>query len=410
MPTRSASRLAPTLAPALALALLLAACGGSDDDAATDDPAPVTTAATGATTTTGAGADDTAAPGDDTGPAADWVYPGTAWETADPAEHGLSQEGLDELATYLEGTNSNCMMVVKDGVVVDERYWNGTDVDSNQEIFSASKSVSSTLVGIAQDEGLLDIEQPASDFITEWVGTDSEPVTIRNLLSNDSGRYYDFKTDYQDMVNSPNRTEFAIGLDQQYPPGEHWEYNNSAIQTLQRVLADATGESVNAFAAERLFGPLGMTAEYSTDPSGTEPTFMGVQAGCDDMARFGYLFLRDGWWDGEQVVSSDWVEEATAPSQELNPAYGFLWWLNAQEGALIPGTNGTVPGAFWPDAPADAYAALGLGDQIVLVLPDQDMVVVRAGSFGGGGAAGADQPVSNTSVNEVARLALAAEG
>lgn len=389
------------LACALVLATLGAACSSDDgDDAATGDTDDTTTIPDG-----GAGGDGssstTAAPGDD-----GVAYPDPDWATADAADVGLSQDGLDAMADYLESSGSNCMAVIKDGQLIDERYWNDTTVDSDQEIFSASKSVSSTLIGIAQDQGFLDIDQPASDFITEWQGTDSEDVTIRNLLSNDSGRYYDFETDYFRMTTAPNRTEFAIALDQQYEPGEHWEYNNSAIQTLQAVLERSTGQDMTEFAEENLFGPIGMSSHYQPDRSGTEPTFMGVQASCQDLARFGYLYLQDGTWNGEQVVSEEYVHEATAPSQDLNQAYGFLWWLN-EEGYLLPVVGGEGEGLFWPDAPDDAYAALGLGDQITLVLPSENMIVTRLGPWKNDNEDGAD-PVPSTSVNELGRLAAAA--
>lgn len=372
----------PTAALAL-LALLLGACSGSGGQTATDR-APDTTTST-------------------TVPE-EVVFPGDTWETAAPADVGLDPAVLAELDAYLEGTGSNCMAVIKDGYLVDEHYWNGTDTETNQEIFSASKSVTSTLVGIAQSEGHLDIDQPASDFITEWKGTPSESVTIRNLLSNDSGRYYDFRTDYLEMTSAEDRTAFAIGLDQQHEPGTHWEYNNSAIQTLEAVLERATGQDVEEFAQEHLFGPIGMSSTIARDKAGNPATFMGVQAGCLDMARFGYLFLRGGVWDGEQVVDADWVEEATTASQDLNTAYGYLWWRNTDGRWLVPALGTEGEGRFWKDAPLDAFAALGLGGQIILVLPSEDIVVTRAGP-----ARPRDEvSEQGTDVSEIARLVIAA--
>ncbi|MDZ7732757.1 MAG: serine hydrolase [Acidimicrobiia bacterium] len=327
--------------------------------------------------------------------------------TATPRCSGSHAASLDELRAYLESTGSNCMAVVKDGRLVEEAYWNGTDEDTDQEIWSASKSVTSALVGIASDQGHLDVDEKASVYLDEWRGTPSEDVTIRNLLSNDSGRYYDFETDYLRMTTSEDRSTFAIDLDQQHDPGTHWEYNNSAIQTLEEILERATGQDVGEFAQENLFDPIGMSSTISRDQAGNPATFMGTQAGCRDMARFGYLFLRDGAWDGEQIVSSDYVAEATSPSQDLNRAYGYLWWLNADGGWLAPavGTE-QQDGLFWPDAPDDAFAALGLGNQIILVLPSHDMVVVRAGPWE------SDDRVElqDTSVSEMGRLAAQATG
>jgi CubicO group peptidase (beta-lactamase class C family) len=341
----------------LPLTLLAAACAGGDDTADEDGDAPAEEQAAG-----------------ESGAEARAVYPGEEWATAEPAEVGLAPEPLAELSGVIEDAGGNCLAVVKDGQVVVDEAWNGTDSETGQEVWSATKSITSMLVGIAQEEGALDIEQPASDFIEEWQGTGSEDVTIRNLLSNDSGRYYDFRNDYVSMAfQAEDKSAFAIGLDQQHPPGEHWEYNNSAIQVLEEVLQRATGQEVAAYAQEHLFEPLGMSAEMRTDQAGNTLVFMGAQASCLDMARFGLLALHEGAWDGEQVVPAAWVSEATAPSQDVNPSYGFLWWLFEEGSALVE------PGQ--PDPPA-AYAAIGLGGQIVLVIPDDGLVVVRLGPEG----------------------------
>lgn len=383
------------VAVALVAALTAAACGGSSsgdeqdraDPTSTSAPSPSTTEATTSTTV----------------PASDAAFPDPDWESTEPTEVGLDPAGVEALLDHGDQINSNCMTVVRDGELAAERYWNGTDAGTDQEIFSASKSVTSTLVGIAQELGHLDIDEPASTFITEWQGTDSEDVTIRNLLSNDSGRYYDFQTDYLEMAAAAeDRTAFAIGLGQQHEPGTHWEYNNSAIQTLEAVLERATGQDMEEFAIEHLFEPIGMTSTISRDAAGNPAAFMGVQASCRDLARFGHLFLEQGNWAGEQVVPADWVEEATSPSQDLNTAYGYLWWLNADGGWEQPAVGVRGEGRFWQDVPLDAYAALGLGGQIVLVLPSQDMVVTRAGPWK------TDEQVQGqgADVAEIARLAV----
>jgi CubicO group peptidase (beta-lactamase class C family) len=362
------------LAVLLALSLVAEACA-SDDSASTDADAdtPDDTAGTddaGTSTTVGEDDADQAA-----------VFPGAEWTTADPAEHGIDQARLDELATQLEGFRSNCMAVIKDGYLLDVRYWNDTGEETNQEIWSASKSVTSTLVGIAQDKGMLDIDEPASKYIDEWQGTPSEDITIENLISNNSGRHWDFETDYLTMAaGAQDKTAFAIGLDQQFAPGEHWEYNNSAIQTLEAVLEEATGQPVGEFAEENLFGPIGMSSTIRTDPAGNALTFMGTQAGCLDMARFGYLALNKGNWDGTQVVSEEYMTEAAAASQELNTIYGYLWWRNS-DGQRLRFTGEVIDDGTWawPDSPHDAFAAQGLGGQLSIVVPSENLVVVRLG-------------------------------
>lgn len=343
--------------PALALGLL---AGCADDEGADGEAA----------------ATDDSTPGAPDGAASPMAFPGASWETATPAAAGVDEAPLDLLAESI-GDNTQCLTVVRDGQVVYDRAWTG-DTETDSEAFSATKSITSTLVGIAVADGLVELDQPVSDFVPEWVGTDSEDVTVRNLLSNDSGRYYDFQTDYSAMaLQADDKTAFAIGLDQQHPVGEHWEYNNSAIQVLEQVLEEATGQDVADFAEERLFEPLGMSSEIRHDRAGNTLVFMGAQASCHDLARFGHLFLNEGEWDGEQIVPAKWVAEATSPSQEVNPEYGFLWWLYPE---------GAVAVEDGQPEPPPAYAALGLGGQIVLVVPEDGLVITRMGPASQNGA------------------------
>lgn len=373
------ARKGPLVGGAAALALLLAACSTTTPTSA---PAPDGTAgsvvgATAPAATTGG----TTAP--------DVVYPGADWETTDAAAAGFDPAKLAEIAGRAEAGASNCFLVVRDGKIVDEHYWRGTTPETAQEVFSATKSYTSTLVGIAQDEGRLRVTDKASTYIPEWVGTPSEDVTVENLLKNDSGRHWDARTDYTEMaIGARDKTAFSIALGQDAPPGTVWAYNNSAIQTLSAVLLAATGVDASAYAQEKLLDPIGMTnSVLKKDASGGSFTFMGLSSTCRDMARFGYLMLRDGSWDGRRIVSADWVEAATGhSSQELNAAYGYLWWLNRPGPIASPlqPTTGQAggdqaDGQLVPGAPEDMFFALGFGNQIIAVDPGSETVVVRLG-------------------------------
>ena len=299
----------------------------------------------------------------------------------DPEAAGLDAAALEQMAATAERAGSECLVVTKDGALVGEWYWDGFDAETEREVFSVTKSITATLVGIAQDRGLLDIDDPASDYIDEWKGTPSEGVTIRNLVSNDSGRYQDFDTDYVQMAGrSQDKTAYSIELTQQQEPGTTWVYNNAAIQTLDAVLEEATGMPTADFATEALFEPLGMGTTMSTDAAGNTLTFMGAQASCRDLARFGLLHLRDGSWGGEQVVSSEWVDEATRPSQEINLAYGFLWWLNRAGDVGVGTGDDAREGSIAGQADSSSYAALGLFNQVVGVFPSSGLVVTRLGA------------------------------
>ncbi len=313
------------------------------------------------------------------------TFPGQEWETIDAAAAGMDRDALDAIAAEAEAGLSNCLVVTRGGKLVDEWYWQDTGPDSAQEVYSASKSYTSVLIGMAVDEGALSVDDKASEWIPEWKGTPSEDITVEQLLNNTSGRFQDFQTDYVEMAaRAADKTEFSIGLDQQHDPGTVWVYNNAAIQTLEQVFSAATDQDVADFAAEQLFDPLGMQdSAINRDQAGNPLTFMGVQSTCRDMARFGLMALRQGNWDGQQIVSEDWMARSTgSSSQELNDAYGWLWWLN-RPGTLVNPAAATGGGGteeqLVPGAPADMFFASGLGGQVIAIDPATETVVVRLG-------------------------------
>ncbi|WP_332643054.1 serine hydrolase domain-containing protein [Aeromicrobium sp.] len=319
------------------------------------------------------------------------VDPGEQWDTIDPDGAGFERSGLRKLDRLLAGNRSNCEVVTRDGKLVHEKYWRGSKADTKKPVFSVTKSFTSVLVGIAQDQGKLSLDDKASKYIPEWIGTPSEDVTIRNLLSNDSGRHWDFETDYIGMAaRAVDKTAFAVGLKQDAEPGNVWHYNNSAIQTLAAVLRAATGQEPAAYAATHLFGPLGMSnTTWIPDRSLHTSTYAGISSTCLDLARFGLMTMRGGEWNGKRIVSETYLGEATGKSStELNAAYGLLWWVNRSGTVLgaLTATGSTndenaYVGQLAPRAPDDAYWALGFGKQIISVVPSKGVVAVRMGTM-----------------------------
>ena len=355
-----------TWATALALTALLTGCTGGAERS-TEPAADPTTPADGST--------DAPAP---------------VWDRATPAQAGFDPGRVRTVVREAQRKQSSCFAVVREGELVVEEYWRDGSAAEAKQGFSVTKSVASTLIGMAQDRGLLDIDQSAARYVEEWRGTPAAKVTIRDLLSNDSGREWSTTSDYSGLLQATDQTAYAVGLGQAAPPDQVWAYNNSAIQTLDRVLREATGRTPEELAAEWLFEPLGMTrSSMSSDRSGNSTgTFSGLLTTCLDAARFGMLFAQGGKWEGEQLVSRGWVREAVgAPSQRLNAAYGLLWWLNRWgplRGPFDRVDAGGAPiqtpvGRMAPEAPADAFAALGFGGQVVAVDPGSQTVVVRMG-------------------------------
>lgn len=312
--------------------------------------------------------------------------PGEAWDRGDAADAGFDPDALEAVAADAEASGANCLVVTRHGRIVADWYWNGTDAASAQEVYSVTKSVASTVVGLAQADGALDVGDHASRYVEAWEGTPSEDVTVENLVSNDSGRHWDAVTDTQGLLSAPDRTRFALDLGQDEPPGDVWVYNNSAIQTLDAVLSSATGTEPARYARDRLFEPLGMRhTEMTRDSAGNTNMFSGMQSTCEDLARLGELYLQDGRWGDDEILPSSWIHAATGrASQDLSGVYGYLWWLN-RTGRVSPASEPTgadtpVPvGQLVPGAPEDMFWALGAGGQVVQVDPGSDTVVVRLG-------------------------------
>jgi CubicO group peptidase (beta-lactamase class C family) len=317
------------------------------------------------------------------------VYPVPDWAVAEPAELGFDPAILEQLAAEVDPETS-CLVVTRHGKIVGEWYWNDWTAESTEPVLSVTQAYTSTLVGIAQDEGLLDLDDKVSEYVPEWVGTPSEDVTIRNLLSHDSGRMSTegvVNSELQsDLLAAEDPAAFAVGLEQVAEPGTTWSQNLPAIEVLKPVLMAATGQDPATYAQEKLFGPIGaQNTSMAKNSAGNTIMRSFLETSCRDAARFGYLFLRNGNWDGTQVVSEEWVQQATQPSQDLNAGFGFMWWLNGP-GSLIsideiatPSYSPDPERMLVPEAPDDMYWAIGLQGRVIQVHPATDTVVVRLG-------------------------------
>lgn len=317
------------------------------------------------------------------------------WPTTTPRQAGFLPHRLHTVAEDAKAKESSCLAVVRDGRLVQDWNW-GTPRTTSRQVFSVTKSITSALVGIAVRDGDLDVDDPVADYVPSWRGTESSDVTVRELLSNTSGRFWSVDSDYTQLTHAPDRTAYAVGLDQQFPHGTTWAYNNAAIQVLDRVIRRATGRATDAFARDRLFEPLGMDHTFMTrDQSGRSTNvYFGVFTTCLDLARFGQLYLRHGAVGGERIVPKSWVRQSVGrSSSDLNAAYGYLWWVNRYgvvRGSMDPvGEDGqpleTHTGQLVPDASPRLYSAIGLGGQIAMVDPDSRTIVVRLGPSNGGG-------------------------
>ncbi|WP_157227246.1 serine hydrolase domain-containing protein [Nocardia asiatica] len=315
------------------------------------------------------------------------VFPGSGWEQADPTDAGFEPVVLSTLVSEAKAASSSCLAVVRDGKVVVDEHGPGPDMNP-REAFSVTKSLTGLLVGVAVRRAELSLSDRVADYIPQWRETPSAGVTVEHLLTNTSGREWDAAIDYGEMaVRAADKSAFAIGLGQEAEPGTEWVYNNSAVQVLAKVLQTATGVHPSDYAEEHIFGPLGMDASrLGRDPSGGAMTFMGLKTTCLDLARLGVFMLHNGNWKGMQIVDADYIRASVTPSTNHNRGYGRLWWVNAEGVVASPalavtgrGDQQIRMGPLVPSAPRDTFWALGFNNQILAVVPEQNVVAVRLG-------------------------------
>ena len=295
---------------------------------------------------------------------------GTQWETVDPASLGWCTENIPPLLDFLGDNNTKAFIILKDGRIAIEEYYGTFTQDSAWYWASAGKSLTAFLVGIAQADGLVDIDLPSSTYLGEgWTSCTQEQeaaITVRNQLTMTTG--------LDDGTTDTDCTDPAC-LQYLAPPGTRWAYHNAPYTKLDGVLQAATGQNLNSYVYTKLGLTTGMLGLYA--PLGYNNVFFSTPR---SMARFGLLALNRGVWTGNDILGDDaYFEAMTTPSQTLNNSYGYLWWLNGQPSFMAPGSQIVFPGELAPNAPADMFSALGKNGQQLNVVPSQGLVVVRMG-------------------------------
>jgi CubicO group peptidase (beta-lactamase class C family) len=308
------------------------------------------------------------------------IYPMPEWSVAAPEAHGLDGRDLALAAEYARENDSHCLVVARHGEIVGEWYFGSTEVDTPVKSWSVGKSYAATVTGLALDQGYLgDVRDAVSSYVPQWTGLGRDDITIHHLMSMTSGLAFDLVADNLGMVMADDMTRRAIRNGAPRRPGYAWEYNNHTVQMIEPVLENAVGLPPDEFAQAELFEPLGMNAVWDRDSAGNPAMYMNVIASCRDHARLGQLYLRRGCWDGQELLSEEFVIQATSPSSAFNQGYGYWWWLNGQEPLLDSVTFQDKGHTMHPFAPDDAFCAIGLGNQMVEVIPSLDMVIVRMG-------------------------------
>jgi CubicO group peptidase (beta-lactamase class C family) len=306
------------------------------------------------------------------GPAAPAYWPTEGWRTALPESQGIDSTKLANaiLAWREGGLPIHSLMLIRNGYVVADTTFYPYDGQAVHDVASVTKSVMTTLIGIAADQGKLDLDAPMASFFPDRtianLDARKEAITVRHLVSMSSGLNcvrdgYENDTVHR-MHASPDFVQFALDLPMAWEPGSNFVYCSPAIHLLSPILQRATGMTAMAFARQYLFDPLGIgEATWERDPQGNYAGWGDLALHPRDMAKIGLLYLQKGRWEGEQIISRDWVEEATAvqlwgPNED---PYGYGWWLTPD-----------MEGVFRAD---------GRGGQHIIVLPQWDMILVTTG-------------------------------
>ncbi|WP_165249309.1 serine hydrolase domain-containing protein [Paludisphaera soli] len=280
----------------------------------------------------------------------------------EPEAQGVSSKALREFVLAADAVDSfHSVMLVRHGKVVAEGWWSPYDAETRHELYSLSKSFTSTAVGLAVAEGKLSVDDPVLKFFPE----DAPAEPSANLKAMRVSDLLRMSTGHQDEPKRPEGevwTKVFLAHPVPHKPGTHFLYNTSGTYMASAIVQKATGQTVLDYLQARLFEPLGIEdPEWAASPQGVSLGGYGLSVRTEDIAKFGQLYLQKGRWNGKQLVPEAWVDAATAlqtsngsnPRSDWEQGYGYQFW-RARHGA---------------------YRGDGAFGQYCVVMPDQDAVL-----------------------------------
>jgi CubicO group peptidase (beta-lactamase class C family) len=296
--------------------------------------------------------------------ASDW--PTEAWRTSPPEAQGIDASKLAQMLAYVQQQHLDLhsLLVIRNGYIVSETYFGSYTADTRHPLYSCTKSFIATLIGIALDQGVIDqTDHRVVDFFPgqafAHLDAHKQSMTLEDLLTMRSGlSWQEGDPVYRAMYQSPDWVKFVMDEEMAGAPGSAFNYCSGCSHVLSAILQKTTGMNTAAYAEHNLFQPLGIAnVAWETDPAEIPIGGWGLQMTPREMAKLGYLYLHDGQWAGQQIVSANWVKAAT---QQHTPTdsqlgYGYQWW--------------TYP-------TLEAYTALGRYGQTIFVIPKLALVIV----------------------------------
>lgn len=301
----------------------------------------------------------------------------STWETKSFESLAWDESKVAELENFLAINNTRAFIIIQNGRIVMEKYWgnnllNNAPFDMNTDWYwaSAGKTLTAALVGIAQEDGLLNINDKTSDYLgvgwTNMAPNKEDLITIKNQLSMTTGLDY-------------NVASLACTIDTclvyKTDAGAQWYYHNAPYTLLENVVSNAAGVSYNDFCDDYIENQIGMDGRWL--PIDDNNVYFSTAR---DAARFGIFLLKKGQWDGLSVLGDEsYINQMTNTSQNLNLSYGYLTWLNGKSSVILPSSTIAFNQSISPNAPSDLYAAMGKDGQFIDVIPSLNMVVIRMG-------------------------------
>lgn len=286
----------------------------------------------------------------------------------------FSKEKLDQLNQFNLENKSRAFIIYKDGKIINEKYF-GTkiidkqpfDKNSNWYWASAGKSLTAVLIGMAQQENLLNINDPVSRYLGKWTGMDPKDehkITIRNLLTMTSG------LDYNQDQQCKSGDCFVL----KNPAGSFWYYDTSAYSQLAKIIEKASHKSIHQYVSEKLSGS-GISGKWIPFENG-----LVFSSTAESFLQFGKLVLNKGKLNGKTYYQyDDYFKQMTDTSQNFNLSYGYLWWLNGKDEIRVPGFEESFNQSLVPNAPEDMFSALGKNGQILDIIPSKNLIILRMG-------------------------------
>jgi len=293
------------------------------------------------------------------------------WDTISPITLNWCPDKIDSLYSYLGVQDTKGFIVLKDGKIVLEKYFGTFTKDSLWYWASAGKTLTSFLVGKAQEENYLSITDTTSDYLgLGWTNCPlikERKITIQNQLTMTTG--------LDDLVPDDNCT-IDTCLNYIADAGTRWAYHNAPYTLLEAVITNATNLSINNYTQAKLKSPTGMDGLWFT--IGYNNVYASTAR---SMARFGLLAQNDFIWNNDTLLNDAvYRQQMVNTSQSLNQSYGYLWWLNGKSSFMVPTIPFTFPGSICPHAPNDIFSGIGKNGQIVSISKSKGIVLVRMGN------------------------------